>query len=66
MKNERRETEEVTNLQKVRTLQKANPKLTEKEACLLLGIKQDDLEKEKLKDIEIPNFINNLFGGFKK
>lgn len=57
---------EISNLQKVRSLQKASPKLTEREACLLLGIKQDDLEKEKLKDAEIPNFINNLFNGFKK
>ena len=57
---------EVTNLQKVRTLQKANPNLTEKEACLLLGIKQDDLDKEKIFDIEISDLINNLFGGFKK
>ena len=66
MKNERREPEDVTNWQKGRTLLKGNPELSLKEACLLLGIKQDDLEKEKLKDIEIPNFINNLFGGFKK
>jgi hypothetical protein len=66
MKNERRETEEVTNLQKVRTLQKANPKLSESAACLLLGIKQADLEKEKLKDLEVPDFVNNLFGSFKK
>jgi hypothetical protein len=58
--------EQVTNLQKVRTLQKANPKLTEKEACLLLGIKQADLEKEKFKDFNVPDFINNLFSGFKK
>jgi hypothetical protein len=60
------EKEQVTNLQKVRTLQKANPKLSEREACLLLGIKQTDLEKEKLKDLEVPDFVNNLFGGFKK
>ena len=60
------EKEQVTNLQKVRTLQKANPKLSEREACLLLGIKQADLEKEKLKDLEVPDFVNNLFGGFKK
>ncbi len=60
------EKEQVTNLQKVKTLQKANPKLTESVACLLLGIKQADLKKEKLKNLEVPDFINNLFGGFKK
>jgi hypothetical protein len=47
----------MTSKDKVDALLKANPKLTVREACVLLGID----EKEIREPIEMPDFIKDLF-----
>lgn len=48
---------EMTPKDKVDALLKANPKLTVREACVLLGI------KEIREPIEMPDFFKDLFSG---
>ena len=46
-----------TDAQRIEALQKANPKMTRKEACELLGIKDTGPV------IEMPEFFANIFKG---
>lgn len=42
------ENEQITYAQKVYALQKANPKMTDQTACLLLGITIEKLQEERV------------------
>lgn len=51
---------ERTLTEKVRALQRANPKLSVADACRLLGKTEEDLQKENPID-----FLKDMFGGKK-
>lgn len=55
------QTKELTYAQKVYALQKANPKLTDSECCILLGISMEKLIESRKKQ---KDFYGNIFGDF--
>ena len=56
----------MTPKDKVEALVKANPKLTVREACVLLGIDEKEIRPiydmpDFFKDIDMPDFLKDIF-----